>query len=279
MKDKTSEPSTSDTAEASAQALTSLRIAVATQDHLRIDRHFGHADAFSIFDVTVLGSSLVEHRAVADHALVDEDTRDTIYRMLADCKLLLVSKIGVAPQEKLASLGVEASDMYAGKAIDTALQEAFAARTNLAPVDTSTYRLLHAMLRVSDLDKAVHFYTELLGMKVLEHREHKKNQFSQVYLGYEAGFGGMAVELVFNWVQEKPYTHGDSFGHIAIEVTDIVGLCAKLSAAGVPMPRPPRGQRHGENTVAFVEDPDGHRIELVQRPEAPSDATQANEVH
>lgn len=243
-----------------------MRIAVASKDNVRVDAHFGHADAFQIFDVSASGHTLLERRVVAAHALPDEDPRETIYRLLADCKVLLVAKIGVTPQEQLASRGVEASNLYAGKAIDVALTEAYAERSSSAPVDTSSFRMLHAMFRVSDLDKAVHFYTEHLGMKVLEHREHKKNQFSQVYLGYGSGFEGMTLELVFNWLQEQPYTLGDSYGHIAIEVTDITSLCSKLAADGVTMPRPPRAQRHGENTVAFVEDPDGHRIELVERP-------------
>jgi lactoylglutathione lyase len=243
-----------------------LRIAVASNDRVRIDQHFGHADNFAIHDVTAAGAELFERRDLASHAQGDEDPRETIYRMLADCQVLLVAKIGPVPQEKLASLGIEATHVYAGKSIEDALTEVYAAKTSTAAVDTSGFRMMHAMLRVADLDRSLHFYTELMGMTVLEHREHKKNQFSQVYLGYGDDWSGMTLELVFNWLKEEAYTHGTSFGHIAIEVTDMTALCNKLSAAGVPMPRPPRAQRHGENTVAFVEDPDGHRIELVERP-------------
>ena len=103
-------------------------------------------------------------------------------------------------------------------------------------------------------------------MTVQDRRDHTKNQFSPAYLGYGDGPAGMTLELVFNWTQDAPYTPGDSFGHIAIEVTGITALCDRLAAAGVTMPRPPRAQRHGENIVAFIEDPDGHRIELVQVP-------------
>jgi lactoylglutathione lyase len=265
MDDKTPEVSTAVVAPQASSA-NALRIAVASKDNVRVDAHFGHAEVFLIYDVDARGSNLLERREVASNALPDEDPRETIYRLLSDCKLLLVAKIGVTPQEQLASRGVEASNLYAGKAIDTALAEVFASRSSVAAVDFSGYRMLHAMFRVSDLDKAMHFYTQQLGMTVLDHREHKKNQFSQVYLGYGSGYQGMTLELVFNWMQEAPYTLGDSYGHIAIEVSDIESLCNKLASEGVPMPRPPRAQRHGENTVAFVEDPDGHRIQLVQRP-------------
>lgn len=245
-----------------------LRIAVASQDGQRIDQHFGQAEEFLVYDVAASGPALVEQRDVAAHAQGDEDKRDTIYRMLADCKMLLVAKIGPTPQEKLASLGIEASDMQAGKDIVVALNAVFAAKNvchDDGPLDASHFRLMHAMLRVSDFDRSLDFYTRLLGMQVLERRDHKKNQFSQAYLGY-GGAGQMTVELVFNWSNEDAYTHGTSFGHIAIEVNGITALCDRLAAAGVPMPRPPRAQRHGENIVAFIEDPDGHRIELMQAP-------------
>jgi lactoylglutathione lyase len=180
---------------------------------------------------------------------------------------LLVAKIGPTPQEKLAAAGIEATDMHAGKAVDAALSEVFAAKAAAitdAPVDSTGFRLLHAMLRVGDMDRSLEFYTGLLGMTVLDRREHKKNQFTQAYLGYGAGYGQMTVELVQNWDREEPYAQGESFGHLAIQVSGITALCDRLAAAGVTMPRPPRAQRHGDNIVAFVEDPDGHRIELVQ---------------
>ena len=245
-----------------------IRIAVASKDGSRIDQHFGQAEEFLIFDVSESGSSLVETRIVEEHTREgDEDTRATICRMLADCPVLLVAKIGVTPQETLAGMGIEASDLHVGKDIAAALAEVFAAKTAApaaGPVDASSFRLLHAMLRVSDMDRSVEFYTQHLGMSVLERREHKKNQFSQAYLGYGDGFAQMTLELVFNWSREEPYAKGESFGHLAIAVTGITALCNRLAAAGIPMPRPPRSQRHGDTIVAFVEDPDGNRIELVQ---------------
>ena len=194
----------------------------------------------------------------------EEDPRETVCRMLADCKVLLVAKIGPMPAEKLQNAGIEAIDAHVGKPIETALTEVFAEKTlpqSDEPIDTSTFRLAHAMLRVADIERSIDFYTRLLGMKVLEQRDHKKNQFTQVYLGYGDG-SQMTLELVFNWMQEEPYTKGDAFGHIAIQVTGINRLCNRLAAEGVPLPRAPRGQRHGNSIIAFIEDPDGHRIEL-----------------
>jgi lactoylglutathione lyase len=249
-----------------------IRIAVASREGDRIDQHFGHAKEFIVYDVGAAGPALIGRRAVDAFAEnEDEDPREVILRMLADCKVLLVAKIGPTPQEQMAAIGVEASDMYAGKSVESALAQVFAekaaARADGA-VDSSGFRMMHAMLRVSDMERSLDFYTRLLGMRVLELREHKKNSFSQAYLGYGDGFDQMTLELVFNWIRDEPYAMGESFGHIAILVTGITALCNRLAAEGVPMPRPPRAQRHHENIVAFVEDPDGHRIELVQLPAA-----------
>lgn len=254
-----------------------IRVAVASRDGDRIDLHFGHAEAFSVFDVDGQGPRRVDLRRIEDHRTSeDEDPRETIYRMIRDCAVLLVAKVGAAPQEALASRGVEATNMYAGKGVDPALRELYAnklAATDDAPLDTAEFRLLHAMLRVADLERSIDFYCGKLGMTVLERREHKKNMFSQAYLGYGDGSNGMTVELVANWLHEDAYVLGDAFGHIAIGVKNINRLCDRLAAAGVPMPRPPRSQRHGENIVAFVEDPDGYRIELVQAPQASEPGT------
>ena len=247
-----------------------LRVAVASRDGERVDLHFGHAEVFTVHDVDARGPRLVEARAIAEHALdAEEDVRATIYRMIADCQVLLVAKVGAAPQEALSGIGIEATSFYAGKGVDEALRELYAAKKAAAEdtsIDASEFALLHAMLRVADLDRSIAFYTEKLGMTLLERREHKKNQFSQAYLGYSAGLDGMTIELVQNWQREELYTQGDAFGHIAIGVNNIMRLCDRLAAAGVPLPRPPRAQRHGENIVAFIADPDGYRIELVQAP-------------
>lgn len=256
----------------SGSASPVLRVAVATRDGERIDLHFGAAESFWVFDVDAAGVHFIEDRQIARHALSEtEDKRETIYRMIGDCTVLLVAKIGVTPQEALAKLGIESSNAHAGKDVVAALQDLYAAKLAArqdTPVDAKESRLLHAMLRVADLDRSIDFYTRHLGMRLVERREHKKNMFSQAYLGYGEDQSGMTIELVANWMRDEPYVPGDAFGHIAIGVNHITRLCDRLAAAGVPMPRPPRSQRHGESIVAFIEDPDGYRIELVQAPQS-----------
>ncbi len=261
---------------AQAVGIPALRVAVATRRGERIDLHFGAAEEFTVFDVTAEGATLIERRDIASHALPgDETERVTVCRMLSDCKVLLVEKVGATPQEMLARVGIEATNLYAGKPIAETLAELFAAKCAAradAPLDASSFRLAHAMLRVADLDRSIDFYTGQLGMQVLERRDHKKNQFSQAYLGYGGGYSQMTLELVMNWTREGAYALGESFGHIAIQVSGIGALCERLAAAGTPMPRPPSSQRHGSNIIAFIEDPDGHRIELMQPPAALPDA-------
>jgi len=246
----------------------SLRIAVAGGD--AVDEHFGQADGFAIYDVGAAGPVLLERRLLADHAQDGEDRRDTIVRMLSDCQALLVARIGPVPAAKLAAAGIEATDAFAEKPSLPSLTAFWTQKNNpepeepLVPADFSSFRMMHAMFRVADMERSLDFYSRLLGMQVLARREHKKNQFTQVYLGYGQGEAGMVLELVQNWSRKEAYAHGDGFGHIAIAVNGIGALCRQLEAEGVPLPRPPRSQRHGENIVAFAEDPDGYRVELVQ---------------
>ena len=129
-----------------------------------------------------------------------------------DCKVLLVEKVGATPQEMLARGGHRGHQPLCGQAdCGAALGELFAAKCapkSDAPIDASGFRLAHAMLRVADLDRSIDFYTRLLGMQVLERRDHKKNQFSQAYLGYGGGSSQMVLELVSNWTREEPYAVG-----------------------------------------------------------------------
>jgi lactoylglutathione lyase len=243
----------------------SMRIAVASSDNMRINQHFGQTERFCIYDVDAGGTCKIEERGIADAALAGEGSRETVCRMLADCDMLLVSKIGITPQGMLAAAGIAATNLYAEKNIVESLLAIFSEKQNVAdiPLGSIAFRLAHVMLRVADIDRSIAFYTEQLDMQLLEKREHQKNQFTQAYLGY-GNKPGMVIELVFNWAHDTPYQVGDAYGHIAIEVDNITGLCRRLNRAQVPMPRPPRSQRHRNNIVAFIEDPDGYKIELIQ---------------
>jgi lactoylglutathione lyase len=251
----------------------SIRIAVGGTEGGTVDQHFGQAAEFLVYDVAGDAFRLIDRRAVDAHSANGEDRRETILRMLRDCQALLVAKIGVTPQGMLAATGITATDSYADQPIEAALaafcsaalsSPAISLEDISPPPDFSQFRMLHAMLRVSDMERSVDFYTRLLGMRILDQREHKKNQFTQVYLGYGDPASPMVLELVFNWMRETPYQKGDAFGHVALGVNGIGALCRQLAAEGVVIPRPPRSQRHGENIVAFIEDPDGYQIELVQ---------------
>jgi lactoylglutathione lyase len=241
-----------------------LRVAVASSNGERVDRHFGQADDLWIFDVTSAGHNMIDVRNIDANVLGDEDRRRTIYRLVADCKVLLIAKIGVTPQEKLASLGVEGIDKHANAPVATALREVYRAKTSRSATgnfDPSSFQLLRAVFRVADLDRSLNFYTRLLGMVVLERSEHKKHQTVQVNLGYGKDAFGMVLELVHRSKgSEDPSARG-AFGHIVIGVNGVATLCDQLAAEGVSIPRPPRS---GETIVACIEDPDGHRIELIQ---------------
>lgn len=125
-------------------------------------------------------------------------------------------------------------------------------------------RLLHTMIRVKDLEASLDFYTRHLGMRLLWKKDYPGGEFTLAFLGYEDESEGTVIELTHNWPQKEPYTLGDAWGHIAIGVDDIYGLCERMAAAGVKIPRPPGPMKHGGSVIAFVEDPDGHKIELIQ---------------
>ena len=132
-------------------------------------------------------------------------------------------------------------------------------------LDTSRFRLLHAMIRVRDLERSVDFYSRHLGMKVLRRKDLPGGRFTNTFMGYEDEDSGTVLELTHNWDQEEPYTHGSGFGHLAVAVPDIRAACARMEAEGVSVPRPPGPMKHGTTVIAFVEDPDGYRIELIER--------------
>jgi lactoylglutathione lyase len=125
-------------------------------------------------------------------------------------------------------------------------------------------RLLHTMIRVLDLQKSLDFYTRHLGMQLLWKKDYPSGEFTLAFVGYEPEAEGTVIELTHNWGQKEPYTLGDAWGHIAIGVDDIYGLCERLAAEGVKIPRPPGPMKHGGSVIAFVEDPDGHKVELIE---------------
>ena len=121
----------------------------------------------------------------------------------------------------------------------------------------------HIMMRVKDLDASLDFYTNHLGMKVLRQTEYPDGKFTNTFIGYQEEGQGTTIELTYNWDQEDDYEMGQGWGHIALMVEDVYATCDKLAANGVKIPRPAGPMKHGTRVIAFVEDPDGHKIELV----------------
>jgi lactoylglutathione lyase len=139
-----------------------------------------------------------------------------------------------------------------------------ASRKPAAPV-TDKGRLLHTMIRVFDLKKSLDFYGRLLGMQVLRQREVPDGRYTLAFVGYGAEEDSTVIELTYNWDQKEPYALGGAFGHLAIGVGDVYAACAKLGKEGVKITRPPGPVKFGTTVIAFIEDPDGYKIELIQR--------------
>jgi len=126
-------------------------------------------------------------------------------------------------------------------------------------------QLLHTMIRVFDLDKSIAFYTGQLGMKLLRRKDYPSGEFTLAFVGYGDEESNAVIELTHNWGQKEPYQLGTAFGHLAVGVPDIYGTCERLAKAGVKIPRPPGPMKHGGSVIAFVEDPDGYKIELIEK--------------
>ena len=127
------------------------------------------------------------------------------------------------------------------------------------------HQLLHTMIRVLDLDKSIDFYTRHLGMKLLRRKDYPSGEFTLAFVGYGDEGRNSVIELTHNWGQKDAYTLGTGFGHLAVSVPDIYGTCERLAREGVKIPRPPGPMKHGGSVIAFIEDPDGYKIELVER--------------
>ncbi|GMU47305.1 MAG: lactoylglutathione lyase [Pseudomonadales bacterium] len=123
-------------------------------------------------------------------------------------------------------------------------------------------KLLHTMLRVGDLDRSIHFYTELLGMKLLRRMDFPGGRFTLAFVGYGSEKDNAVLELTHNWDTDR-YELGTAYGHIAIGVEDVYAACERIRAGGGKVVREPGPMQHGSTVLAFVEDPDGYRVELL----------------
>lgn len=125
-------------------------------------------------------------------------------------------------------------------------------------------RLLHTMLRVGDLDRSIAFYTEVLGMRLLRRQDYPDGKFTLAFVGYQSEADGAVIELTHNWGVDA-YDMGNAFGHLALAVTDVSRACDEIRAHGGKITREAGPMKHGNTVIAFVEDPDGYKIELIQR--------------
>lgn len=125
-------------------------------------------------------------------------------------------------------------------------------------------RILHTMLRVGDLDRSLAFYTDVLGMQLLRRSDYPEGKFTLAFVGYDDEANGAVIELTHNWGVDR-YELGTAYGHIAIEVDDAYSTCEEVRKRGGKVTREPGPMKHGTTVIAFVEDPDGYRIEFIQR--------------
>ncbi|CAB1367402.1 glyoxalase I, Ni-dependent [Denitratisoma oestradiolicum] len=126
-----------------------------------------------------------------------------------------------------------------------------------------TMRILHTMLRVGDLEKSLDFYTQVLGMRLLRRHDYPEGKFTLAFVGYADEGSSAVIELTYNYGVEK-YELGNAFGHIALAVPDAAAACATIRQRGGKVVREAGPMKHGSTIIAFVEDPDGYRIELIQ---------------
>jgi len=124
-------------------------------------------------------------------------------------------------------------------------------------------RVLHTMIRVIDLEKSINFYTNVLGMTLLRRHEYPDGKFTLAFVGFGDEKDHAVIELTYNW-DVASYDKGNAFGHIAIEVEDAYKACALIKAKGGKVIREAGPMQHGTTVIAFIEDPDGYKIELIQ---------------
>ena len=124
-------------------------------------------------------------------------------------------------------------------------------------------RVLHTMIRVGDLERSIQFYTEVLGMKLLRRKDYPDGKFTLAFIGYGPESEHAVIELTHNWDTAR-YDLGDGFGHVALEVDDAYAACEEIKRRGGKVVREAGPMKHGTTVIAFVEDPDGYKIELIQ---------------
>ncbi len=124
-------------------------------------------------------------------------------------------------------------------------------------------RILHTMLRVGDLERSLRFYTEVLGMRLLRRNDYPDGRFTLAFVGYQDEAEGAVLELTYNWGVDR-YELGTAYGHVALEVEDVYRACEEIKKRGGVVTREPGPMKHGTTVIAFVQDPDGYRVELIQ---------------
>ncbi|HHX83139.1 MAG TPA: lactoylglutathione lyase [Pseudomonadaceae bacterium] len=127
-------------------------------------------------------------------------------------------------------------------------------------------RILHTMIRVTDLEKSLDFYTKVFGMQLLRRKDYPEGKFTLAFVGYGSEESGAVIELTHNWETDS-YELGNAFGHIAIAVPDAYQACTEIEAKGGNVVRPAGPMKHGGTVIAFVKDPDGYMIELIEQPD------------
>lgn len=125
-------------------------------------------------------------------------------------------------------------------------------------------RMLHTMLRVGDLERSIAFYTQVLGMRLLRRKDYPEGKFTLAFVGYGDESDHTVLELTYNWGVDR-YDLGTAFGHVALEVDDAYRACEDVAAKGGKVVRPAGPMQHGSTVIAFVEDPDGYKIEFIQK--------------
>ena len=130
---------------------------------------------------------------------------------------------------------------------------------------SKNFKYLHTMMRVNDLDESINFYSKMFGMQLLRKSDYPDGKFTLAFLGYGNEENNTVLELTYNWDQKEKYKLGNAWGHIAIGVENIYDFCEELEKNNIVITRKPGPMKHGNTVIAFLEDPNGYQIELIQK--------------